>query len=641
MKLKKIRIGDLLVQEGIISEDQLGEALSRQKETGRKLGKQLIEMRFVTEDELIEVLSQQLEVPWVDPNEYRIDASVAARLPEMLARRFRAMILEDRGDEYLVAMADPSDLFAYDEINRILDKPVRLAVAREDAIVGALDGIYRRTEQISNLAQELGEEMASEDDIDLSTLPVGEDQSGAPVVRLLQSIFEDAVQVGASDIHIEPDERALRIRLRVDGVLQEQLVQQRNILAALVSRLKLMCGLNISERRLPQDGRFQVRVKGRSIDVRLSTLPLQYGEAVVMRLLDHTSGVTSLDEVGMPPEMLERFRRTIRSPNGLVLVTGPTGSGKSTTLHGALGEINQPGVKIITVEDPVEYRLPRVNQVQAREDIGLSFARVLRTALRQDPDIVMVGEMRDEETARIGLRAAITGHLVFSTLHTNDAVATANRLLDMGVESYMLAAALRCILAQRLLRRICERCRTPLEPDPQQLAWLEAMLGRTAVQGLQLYHGRGCHQCNQTGYKGRIGVFEMLTLKPEAIDALRRADQSAFAHACARDPDYQPMVHVALDYARQGVTTLEEVFRVIGESDDFLDEAEATASALSLSGSGPEEGVVDAGSAGAGGGADGPAPPETSWDAHDPPQPGGPAPDRGTDPGIDPPSHWR
>ena len=344
-------------------------------------------------------------------------------------------------------------------------------------------------------------------------------------------------------------------------------MQQKNVAAALVSRLKIMCGLNISERRMPQDGRFQVRVRGRSIDVRLSTLPMQHGESVVMRLLDQSQGVLALDSLGMPPEVLRRFRHRIHQPHGLVLVTGPTGSGKTTTLYGALSELNQAEVKIITAEDPVEYRLARINQVQVREDIGFTFARVLRSALRQDPDIIMVGEMRDEETAMIGLRASVTGHLVFSTLHTNDAVATAIRLLDMGAESYMLSAALRGILAQRLLRRVCDNCKALYHPDDQERVWLRGVLGEQA-DATSFYQGRGCHRCNNTGYRGRLGVFELLEINGEMADALRRGDQSDFAAACRRDPHYRPMSLVALDYARDGTTSLEEVFRVLGEVEE-------------------------------------------------------------------------
>lgn len=568
MLRKKIRLGDLLVERGLINEDQMQSALAKQKETGHKLGRQLVEMGYVSEDAILQELSQQLDVPWVDPNDYRLDPAITSKLPENYARRFSTIVLEETSRDFLVAMADPSDLIAFDEINRVLGKPVRVAVARASVVEELINLFYRRGDEINSIAEEISREINSQETVDLAELSVGEGRSNsAPVVRLLQSLFEDAIQVGASDLHLEPEEEGLRIRTRRDGILQEQVVRQRNIHPAMVSLLKLMSGLNITERRLPQDGRFKVRVQGRHIDVRLSTLPLQTGEGIVMRLLDQTEGGASLEGTGMPGEMLERFRKLIRMPYGMILVTGPTGSGKSTTLYGALTEINQPEVKIITAEDPVEYQLPRVNQIQIRTDIGLTFARVLRTALRQDPDIVMVGEMRDEETADIGMRAAITGHLVFSTLHTNDAISTANRLIDMGVEPYMLAAALRAVVAQRLLRRICPHCRAPYTPDEHEQAWLKAVLGERS-EDFQLYYGRGCNSCSQTGYSGRVGVFELLELNADMIDALRRGDQSGFAAACHAEPSYEPMSRVAVRYAREGITTLAEVFRVLGEPDE-------------------------------------------------------------------------
>ncbi len=570
MLRKKIRLGDLLLERGLITDEQMQTALQTQKDTGYKLGQQLVELGYVTEDAILRELSEQLQVPWVDPNDYDVDPDVAEKLPENYARRFQALVLEETKDDYLVAMADPSDLIAYDEINRLLPKPVRVAVAREAVLRELINLTYRRSEEIQSIAEEIGQEIDTEDDIDISTLPVGEGGANAPVVRLLQSLFEDAVQVGASDIHIEPEEKALRIRFRRDGILQEQIIRQRSIHSAMVSLLKIMAGLNITERRLPQDGRFQARVQERSIDVRLSTLPLQAGEGIVMRLLDQTEGVTNLDGTGMPAEMLQRFRKLIHMPYGMVLVTGPTGSGKSTTLYGALSELNSSEVKIITAEDPVEYRLSRVNQIQIHEDIGLTFARILRTALRQDPDIVMVGEMRDEETADMGMRAAITGHLVFSTLHTNDAVSSANRLIDMGVKPYMLAAALRAVIAQRLLRRICPYCREAYTPDEHERAWFGSVL-KEDLDSLQLYRGRGCASCSQTGYSGRIGVFELLELNAEMVSALGRGDQSGFIAACHAEPSYEPMSQVALRYAREGITTLAEVFRVLGEPDESLE----------------------------------------------------------------------
>lgn len=572
---KKIRIGDLLVQHGLISEPQLQQALKEQKSSGHKLGKTLIQMGLVTEDQLLQLLSKQLQIPFVNLTQFRYKDEVVRLLSETYARRFRSIVLDSKGGQYLVAMADPTDLVAYDELTRILRRPMRLAVVRETDLLRVMDVVYRRTEDIQNLAIELQDEMAEDGDetFDLTDISSSDESSEAPVVKLLQNIFEDAVQIGASDIHIEPDDKVLRIRHRVDGVLQEQIVNERRIAPALVLRLKLVSGLNISEKRLPQDGRFNVKVKNRSIDVRISTMPVQNGESVVMRLLDHSEGGLRLDDLGMPMQMLQTFRQLMHRPHGMILVTGPTGSGKTTTLYAALNELNQAESKIITIEDPVEYRLPRINQVQVAEKIELNFARVLRSALRQDPDIVMVGEMRDEETARIGLRAAITGHLVFSTLHTNDAIGCAMRLVDMGTEAYMVASALRAVIAQRLVRRLCDGCVQPYQLSHEERVWLQAIAGEAAVQH-PYQRGVGCPRCNNTGYRGRIGVYELLAMDQNKMQALRRDDPAAFVKAVQEDPLFRPLYLCALDYAQQGVTSIEEVFRV-AESLDSNDHAEA------------------------------------------------------------------
>lgn len=563
---RKIRLGDLLVESGVISEAQLQQALAEQKKSGSRLGRTLIEMGIVEEDRMLAVLSQQLAVPLIDLRLYRFNNQLVARLPETLARRFRALVLEEKDGGYLVAVADPTDLFAQDELERILQRPVHVALVREGDLLAAFDTVYRRTEEISSLASELGEELGTSD-FDLASLSEGVDVTDAPVVRLLQTIFEDAMQVHASDIHIEPDETVLRIRQRIDGLLQEQVMKERRIVTALVSRLKLMGGLNISEKRLPQDGRFNIRVKEKNVDVRLSTMPTIHGESVVMRLLDQSQGILDLSQVGMPEDILDRFRRRIHEPHGMVLVTGPTGSGKTTTLYGALNELNTSDKKIITVEDPVEYRLPRINQVQVNARIGLTFANVLRSSLRQDPDIVLVGEMRDQETAEIGLRAAMTGHLVLSTLHTNDAVSTAGRLIDMGAEGYLVATSLLAVLAQRLVRKICVHCATPHDPTPNEAAWLKATLGEKA-QRLSFKHGAGCFRCNNTGYRGRIGVFEFLDIDAELADALRKSDTSQFHRLAAKRPHFRTLGQAALIYAAKGVTTLEEVIRVAGAMED-------------------------------------------------------------------------
>jgi MSHA biogenesis protein MshE len=568
---KKIRIGELLVNNGIITEEQLMSALASQKKSGGKLGNTLVELGLLTSQQFHEFLASQLNLSFIDLKHYNYSPETVRLLPETSARRFRAMVLNDEESHVLVGVADPTDLYVYDELTKILKKPVRLAVVYESELLKALDTVYRRTQEIVNIAEELGEEL-SQGDANLEQLLTETDVEDAPVVRLLKSLFEDAVQVGASDIHIEPDEKVLRIRQRVDGVLHEQVMKERRIAPALVSRLKLVCGLDISERRLPQDGRFNVRVKGRSVDIRLSTMPLQYGEAVVMRLLDQSSGILHLEQVGMSPALLKRFRKQLHQPHGLVLVTGPTGSGKTTTLYGALNELNSDEKKIITVEDPVEYRLPRINQVQVHPRIGLDFARVLRAGLRQDPDIVMVGEMRDKETSDIALRAAMTGHLVLSTLHTNDSISTALRLIEMGAEGYVVASSLRAVLAQRLVRRICESCVAEDSLDPGNRSWLKSYRGRVHMpdEGVAFKKGRGCPSCNNTGYSGRVGIFELLEINFELADALRRNDSSGFAKAAQKLPQFVSLADSALSLALDGVTSMDEVLRVAGEVDESL-----------------------------------------------------------------------
>ena len=566
---KKIRIGDLMVQNGVITEEQLMYALSQQKKTGAKLGNTLIKLNLVTAQQFHEFLATQLDLPYIDLKHFNYKPEIVRVLPETAARRFRAIALSMENERMLVGLADPTDLHAYDELAKLLKRSIDIAVVDETELLKVLDSVYRRTQEIVNIAEELGEELA-QGDTNLDQLLAEADVEDAPVVRLLRSLFEDAIQVGASDIHIEPDEKVLRIRQRIDGVLHEQVMKEKRIAQALVSRLKLVCGLDISERRLPQDGRFNIRVKGRSVDIRLSTMPLQYGESVVMRLLDKSGGLLSLNHVGMPQVLLRRFRNQLHRPNGLVLVTGPTGSGKTTTLYGALNELNQAEKKIITVEDPVEYRLPRINQVQVHPKIGLDFARVLRAGLRQDPDVVMVGEMRDKETSDIALRAAMTGHLVLSTLHTNDSVSTALRLVEMGTEGYVVASSLRAVLAQRLVRRICESCKKPDPLDPASRIWLEGYTGKLDFPSLDAGYmtGAGCPNCNNTGYSGRIGIFELLEIDFDLADALRRNDSADFARKAQDQPGFQSLADSTLALALQGVTSMEEVLRISGQIDE-------------------------------------------------------------------------
>jgi MSHA biogenesis protein MshE len=555
----KIRLGDLLVQQGIITEQQLMQTLTAQKESGRKLGYVLIEQGFVSEAQLLSFLSQHLKVPLVDINQYNVAVTAVNKLPEVQARRHRALVLDDKGDHFLVGMSDPADLAGVDILSGLLHKPIKIAVVSDAQLLEAYDTYYRRTDDIASFAQELAEEYQEGTEFEFDS-NIGDEQDTA-VARLLQSIFEDAIQTKASDIHIEPDENVLRIRMRVDGVLQENVIHEKNVASALVLRLKLMSGLDISEKRLPQDGRTSMRIKGHAIDVRVSTMPIQNGESVVMRILDQSAGLLTLDQTGMPHSLLRRFRSLLKHPHGMILVTGPTGSGKTTTLYGALSELNQASTKIITVEDPVEYRLPRINQVQTNNKIGLTFANILRTTLRQDPDIIMVGEMRDQETAEIGLRGALTGHLVLSTLHTNDAISSAVRLLDMGAPGYLVASSLRAIVAQRLVRKICENCKTPYQPQPEELLWLNSLDNNLA--DVHFFYGKGCSSCGKSGYKGRLGVFELLEMSESMMNALKVNDTVLFADVAKQSPGFVPLAKVALTYAKMAVTTVDEVLKLI------------------------------------------------------------------------------
>ncbi|NNF16327.1 MAG: type II/IV secretion system protein [Gammaproteobacteria bacterium] len=572
---KKIRLGELLLRENVITELQLQDALQRQKQTGKKLGRALTDVGAITEKELHEFLARHLEIDYIDLANLNLQHTTVRLLPEAHARRYRALVLQADHNEALIGMADPTDIFAYDAISRSLHRPLRIGLVKESDLLRTIDMMYRRTDEIEALAAEVRDDLST-DDVNIDSLLVDEGAADAPVIKLLQTMFRDALQVGASDIHIEPEESVLRIRQRVDGVLQEQTLEGKGVAGAVVTRLKLMSGLDISEKRLPQDGRFTVRVGDASVDVRVSTMPIQHGESVVLRLLDQSTNLIGLEELGMPTSILEKFERLIERPSGLILVTGPTGSGKTTTLYSALKRVNRAGTKIITVEDPVEYRLERINQVQVNSKIGLNFARVLRTALRQDPDVILVGEMRDNETVEIGLRAAMTGHLVFSTLHTVSAPATLERLLDMGAAPYLVAASLQAIVAQRLIRRVCESCAQTATPTPGQRAWLYGMLGDERARHLQFVEGRGCNYCHLTGYRGRIGVYELLEMNSSMTDAIRCNDISRFNHLADENINYRPLSLAALDYATEGRTTLAEVMRVAGGADALADEQVAS-----------------------------------------------------------------
>ncbi len=564
---EKIRLGDLLVQQNVITPEQLRLALDEQKRSGRKLGRVLVESGYATEEGISRALARQLGAEFVDLKVFHPRADLVKLLPEAQARRFRALVLDERDGLLRVGMSDPTDLTAFDEVARVAKRDIDLVVVTEGQLLPLLDRVYRRTEEISNLAKDLTQEMGDipiEFGTGLSLTPGAED---APVVRLLQTVFEEAQKMRASDIHVEPQEKSLSIRFRIDGVLHLQTEADSKIAPALVLRLKLMSGLDISEKRLPQDGRFNIKLRGANVDVRISTMPTQHGESVVMRLLAQNTGLLQLDKLHMPPHVLERFRHAIARPSGIVLVTGPTGSGKTTTLYAALNELNSSEVKIITVEDPVEYRLPGINQVQVHEKIDLSFARVLRTALRQDPDIVLVGEMRDQDTAEIGMRAAMTGHLVLSTLHTNDALSSPIRLLDMGVPRYMVAMSIQMVLAQRLVRVICPNCSAPHTPEPHERAWLKYELG-DRIDQFGYAKGRGCAHCANTGYQGRQAVYEFLEMTNALVEAANHGDPNAFVQLGRQQMAGNTLRRDAVRLATEGRTTIDEAMRVATQLDD-------------------------------------------------------------------------
>ena len=565
---QKFRLGDLLVQEGLITAEQLDQALQEQRASGRKLGRVLSDQGLVTEAQIAKAVARQLHAPFIDLAHYPLRPELAQQLPETHARRLRAIVLDDPSSGLMIGMADPTDIYAFDEVGRLLKRSVDLAVVTETHLLAALDRVYTSTKEIEGLARELTSELAGTES-DLGDL-LGMDTTSnedAPVVRLLYSVFEQALRTRASDIHIEPQEKQLRIRFRIDGVLHVQTEADAKIAGAVALRLKLMSGLDISEKRLPQDGRFAVRLKDGTVDVRISTLPAQYGESVVMRLLSQSSGMLELERLAMPEPMLAALRRAIDKPSGMILVTGPTGSGKTTTLYAALNALNSTERKIITVEDPVEYRLPGLNQVQVMEKIDMTFDRVLRSALRQDPDVILVGEMRDKTTAEIGLRAAMTGHLVLSTLHTNDAASTPARLIDMGVPRWMVALSLQLVAAQRLVRTLCASCATPHDPNPQELAWLKRELG-DEVEGKPLRYGRGCSECNHTGFKGRTGVYEFLEMSLPLIEALSDPEPRVFAKAARVHMAGNTLRRDAARLVMAGRTTVDEAMRVSAQVDE-------------------------------------------------------------------------
>jgi type IV pilus assembly protein PilB len=561
------RLGDLLVSNNLISPPQLDKALQEQKMSGNKLGSALVKLGYISERNLVSFLSRHYGVPAIDLNEIQIDGDAMKMIPADVIFKYQAIPIKRVGSTLRVAMSDPSNILAIDDIKFLAGCHVEVFVSTESAIKTAIDRFYDPSDTINDIMGNIEEgermELLEEaEDIDVSELQQAVED--APVVKLVNLILNEAIKRAASDIHIEPYEKVFRVRLRVDGVLYEFMKPPLKLKNAITSRVKIMSKLDIAERRLPQDGRIKVKYgKDKEMDFRVSVLPTLFGEKVVMRLLDKSSLQLDMTKLGFEENPLLEFREAIHKPFGMVLVTGPTGSGKTTTLYSALTELNQISENISTAEDPVEYNLMGINQVQIHEEIGLSFANCLRSFLRQDPDIIMVGEIRDFETAEIAIKAALTGHLVLSTLHTNDAPSTISRLLNMGIEPFLVASAVNLIVAQRLARKICDGCKTVTPVSPQML--LNLGVSGDEVQGFTCYKGAGCARCSNTGYKGRVALYEVLPVREEIREQILQGASAGEIKKEAVTLGMKTLRQAALQKLREGVTSVEEVLKVTVE----------------------------------------------------------------------------
>ncbi len=559
-------LGQLLYERGLLTEEQLLEALEEKKRSGRLLSYILVDYKYVTEQQVLEMLSDQLGMEMVELKELSIPQEIINKLNASWARMYRVVPVDLFENILTVAMADPLNPNILDELRFMVDYEVRGAISNPQDIDAALDKYYGQEDADDSIAALIDGYDDSDIDLEADSIDDRSDITNltemaneAPVIKLLNLVLLQAIKDKASDIHFEPFETDYKIRYRVDGTLYDMIPPPRNLAVAVTSRIKVLSNLNVAERRLPQDGRIQLNVGGKSIDLRVSTLPTAFGESVVMRILDRSNVQLDLDKIGLPEDIKEEVKGAIEKPNGIFIVTGPTGSGKTTTLYSCLRHVNDIETKIITTEDPVEYDLEGVVQVAIRDSIGLTFARCLRAILRQDPDKVMVGEIRDLETAQIAIEASLTGHLVLSTLHTNDAPSSITRLIDMGVEPFLLTSSLEGILAQRLVRRICPECKEKFSPTDEMLE--NAGLTAADVDGLSFYYGKGCKNCNNTGYKGRTGIYELLTLNDTMHQLIIDRAPQATLKAKARECGMVTLRESGLVKVFQGVTTLEEVIR--------------------------------------------------------------------------------
>ena len=565
------RLGEILVKENLITADQLKQAMAHQRQNGGRLGTALMKLGFVTDDAITEVLSRQYGVPSINLKYYEVDPAVIKLIPQDTAVRYQIVPLSRVGSTLTIAMIDPTNVFAMDDIKFMTGFNVEPVVASETSVNDAIHKFYGEVEsgeELSKVMKDLGAEdggdleLASEEqEMDLAALERAAEE--APIIKLVNLVLTDAVKRGASDIHFEPYERELRVRFRIDGVLQSVMTPPLKLKDAIASRIKIMAKLDISEKRLPQDGRIMIKYrrenKIKELDFRVSTVPTLFGEKIVMRLLDKENLRLDMTKLGFEPESLAKFEKAILRPYGMVLVTGPTGSGKTNTLYSSVSRLNTPDTNIMTAEDPVEFQLAGINQVQMKDQIGLNFASALRAFLRQDPNIILVGEIRDFETAEIAVKASLTGHLVLSTLHTNDAPSTISRLMNMGIEPFLVATSVNLICAQRLVRRICSNCKEPLEVPEQ--AMLDAGFSPEEVKKTTVYVGKGCGTCNKNGYKGRVGLYEVMEVNDELRELILVGASALELRKKALDIGMITLRRSGLIKAAAGLTTLEEVLR--------------------------------------------------------------------------------
>ena len=552
------QLGDFLLEGGLVSPDQLSGAVEEQQRLGRSLGRVLVDLGILTEGQLVAALAQQIGLTFVDLSDYPVDGSAVTRVSDVVCRRHTALPIGYDDGKLVVAMADPANVFALDDIRSMTGLEIKAVVATKPDVLAAINRYHRGDAELDDLtvAMEVGKDV----DDDLSNIKeVVED---APIVKFVNLLITQAIQDRASDIHIEPAERDLRVRFRIDGVLHEVMRSPKSITSGVTSRLKIMADINIAERRIPQDGRLSVNANGKKIDLRVATLPTVWGEKIVMRILDNSTAMLKLSDLGFGDENYQIYSKSFIKPYGMILVTGPTGSGKSTTLYATLNIVSKPEVNVITVEDPVEYRLPGINQVQTNVKAGLTFAAALRSILRSDPDIVLLGEIRDHETAQIAVEAALTGHLVLSTLHTNDAPSAVTRLTEMGIEPFLVGSALDCVLAQRLARMLCTKCKEAYVPSREMM--VENRFPWSADEALPtLYRPIGCSACSKTGYKGRLALHEVMAVSE---DIERMAVEHASALAISKVAIAEGMITLRDDGLKKvaaGVTSMEEILRVV------------------------------------------------------------------------------